>query len=126
MHIIQVLVVAFALYAIVRTWLRYRRGAMRAGESVVWTCLWTLVGVCVLAPGITQWFAGILGVGRGVDAVMYLAILALTYAFFRLYLHQRQQDQQLTRLVRQLALKDAERSREAAAEPSGSLRRIGP
>ena len=108
MHIIQVLVVVFALYAIVRTWLRYRRGAMGAGESAAWTGLWLLVSVCVLAPGITQRLAGILGVGRGVDAVMYLAILALVYAFFRLYLRLRQQDQQLTRLVRRLALKEAE------------------
>ncbi len=107
MLIIQVLIVAFALYALTRAFLRFRKGIISVTEFFVWGCFWIAVGVCVLAPGITQWFAGILGVGRGADAVFYLGLVGLSYAFFRSYLRMRHLEQQITLLVRKLALKDA-------------------
>ncbi|PYI99833.1 MAG: hypothetical protein DME25_22075 [Verrucomicrobia bacterium] len=107
--IIQILIVSFVVYALTRTVLRFRRGTISLGELALWSCFWIAGGVCVLAPGITQWFAGILGVGRGADAVFYLGLVGLSYAFFRLYLRIRHAEQQLTLLVRQLALKEAER-----------------
>lgn len=112
MLIIQVLLVSFALYALTRTFLRLRSGTFSLGEFVLWSAFWTAVGVCVLAPGITQWFAGVLGVGRGADAVFYVSLVGLSYAFFRLYLKTRHLDQQITLLVRKLALKEAEREQD--------------
>lgn len=104
MLIIQVLFVSFALYVLARTFLRFRRGSMTATEWLIWSAFWILVAVCVLQPDITQRFAHLLGVGRGADAVFYCAIVALSYAFFRLYLRSRHLEQQLTLLVRKLAL----------------------
>jgi hypothetical protein len=108
MLIIQILIVLFAVYAIMRTFFRFRRGGIGLSEVLLWTCFWLAGAVCVLYPGITQWFAGILGVGRGADAVFYLGLVGLSYAFFKVYLRIRQAEQQLTLLVRRLALKEAE------------------
>ena len=104
MHLIQVLIGSFSLYALVRTFLRFRKRSIGLMELVLWSCFWAAVGVCVMLPDITQWFARILGVGRGADAVFYFSIVALSYAFFRLYLRSRHLEQQLTLLVRKLAL----------------------
>jgi hypothetical protein len=119
MHIIviQILIVAFALYALTRTLLRFRKGGIGPAEWLAWSGFWVAVGVGVMAPGLTQWFAGLLGVGRGADAVFYLGLVGLSYAFFRLYLRLRHVEQQLTQLVRQLALKEAER--EPKSNPPG-------
>src|SRR4051812_19935315 len=101
--IIQLLIVLFALYALTRTLMRFRKRTIGLAEFVVWSGFWIAGGICVMWPGITQWFAGILGVGRGADAVFYIGLVGLSYAFFRVYLRTRQQDQQLTMLVRKLA-----------------------
>ncbi len=109
MHLIliQVVVVLFACYAAARAVGRFRKGVISASELLVWFGFWLAVGVCVLVPQVTQWFANLLGVGRGADAVFYVTLVGLSYAFFRLYLRLRHLEQQLTVLVRQLALKDA-------------------
>lgn len=104
MLVIQALFVAFALYALGRTFARFRKGTVAALEWLLWSAFWMALGICVLDPGITQFFAGILGVGRGADAVFYVGLVALSYAVFRLYLRSRQLEQQLTVLVRRLAL----------------------
>jgi hypothetical protein len=110
MHLllIQFLVVAFSLYAGTRALARFRRGVIGLTELGVWLLFWLAVAVCVLVPDITQRVARLLGVGRGADAVFYLSLVGLSYAFFRLYLRLRLMEQQITVLVRRLALKEAE------------------
>ncbi len=106
MHLIliQVVVVCFAAYAAVRSISRFRKRTIGKGELALWVCFWIAVGVCVMLPSLVQRFADLLGVGRGADAVLYLSIIALSYAFFRLYIHQRHMEQQTTMLVRRLAI----------------------
>jgi len=113
MLIIQVIIVLSALYAITRTLQRFRTHAIGTGELLLWLGFWVAVGVLVIEPQITQWFARLLGVGRGADAVFYLSIVGLSYLFFRLYLRTRELEQQLTRLVRELAIQEAQRRAEA-------------
>jgi hypothetical protein len=66
------------------------------------------VASLVLTPNITQWFAKLLGVGRGADAVFYLAMVALFYLHFRTESKFRRLEHQLTKLVRKLAIDKAD------------------
>ena len=86
MHLIliQVVVVVFALYAAVRTMARFRKGVISLVELLLWVGFWIAVGILVLIPEITQKLARILGVGRGADAIFYVSLVGLSYAFFRL------------------------------------------
>jgi hypothetical protein len=111
MLVIQILVVLFVLLTLGRLWGRFRRHTISPVELAVWTGFWFALAVVVLVPDITWTLARLLGVGRGVDAVLYLAIVGLSYAMFRQYLHIRRVEQQLTQLVRQLALAQAEKPR---------------
>jgi hypothetical protein len=106
MLLIQVLIVGFSLFAMTRAARRYRQRTIGARDLAFWVAFWTLAAVLVMRPQATQWVATRLGVGRGADAVFYVAIVGLSYAFFRLYLKTRSQDQEITRLVRALALRD--------------------
>ena len=122
MLLIQILIVAFAVYALVRTFIRFRNRTIGLTELLLWSAFWVAVGFFVMAPGLTQFLAKILGVGRGADAVFYVSIVALSYAFFRLYLRSRQLEQQLTVLVRKLALEkrraeDCAEGRDSAHAP---------
>jgi small membrane protein len=116
MHLIQVLIVSFALYTLIRTFIRFRKRTISVGELLLWSCFWMAVGIGVMMPDLSQWFAKSLGVGRGADAVFYLSIVGLSYAFFRLYLRSRHLEQQLTLLVRKLALEKRRAEDEQASE----------
>jgi len=107
--LIQILVILFSFFAITRTLSRFRKGNIGLNEVVVWCLFWVIVGIVVLVPSLTQWFADLLGVGRGADAVFYVSLIALFYVVFRLHLKSRNLDQQITQLVRKLALERAYR-----------------
>jgi len=106
--VIQILVVTFALFALSRVFARFRSRLITLVEFMTWSGFWAAVAVLVLVPKLSQWFAKLLGVGRGADAVFYTAIVVLFYLFFRIYSKIRAQEYQITLLVRKLAL---ERSR---------------
>ena len=108
MLLIQFLIVMFSLFAMTRAVRRFRQRLIRFTELIMWLGFWAAVAGLVMRPQVSQSVAMILGVGRGADAVFYTAVVGLSYAYFRLYLKTRSQDQEITRLVRGLALKDAE------------------
>lgn len=87
-----------------------RRVAPRFG--VVWIALWVAAAVAILDPDILARIATFLGIGRGVDLVLYLSILVFFIAFFLVYLRFRRLDEQLTQIIRHLAIGDAERDKE--------------
>ncbi len=64
-------------------------------------------GVLVLAPDITTSIAHKLGVGRGSDLLFYLFIVMMFAAVFNLHMRIRQQNEILTRIVRDVAMKNA-------------------
>ncbi len=107
MLLIQAMVVAFSLFAMTRAVVRHRQRVIGVRDLLLWIAFWTSAAALVLRPQATQWFAMLVGVGRGADAVFYVAIVGLSYAVFRLYLKTCAQDQEITRLVRAIALKAA-------------------
>jgi len=102
------LLVGFFLFALSRAVLRFRHGDINVRELVLLGLLWTGASVIVLWPEITGNLAQWLGVSRMTDAVVYLTVAALCYLMFRIYIRLRTVEQQITALVRKLALRDAE------------------
>ena len=107
MLLIQVLTVLFALFALTRVVSRFRKRVIGPSEFLFWVAFWVAVSVLVTEPSTTQWFAHILGVGRGADAVFYVALVGLCYGVFRLQLKLRGQQHETTQLVRKLAIERA-------------------
>jgi hypothetical protein len=70
----------------------------------------------ILFPDSTTLLAHLLGVGRGVDLIFYFFGLFTSFALILLSTHARTQSQQLTELVRHLAIRDA-RVPPAARQP---------
>ncbi len=107
MLLIQILTVLFALFALTRVLSRFRKRVIGVSEFFFWTGFWAAVCVLVAMPAVTQWFAKILGVGRGADAVFYVTLVALCYGVFRLQLKIRAQQHEMSELVRKLAIAQA-------------------
>jgi small membrane protein len=103
--ILQVIVSAFALFAISRSFLRYKAKNESTTELLIWTAIWAAVLTVVWMPGLTQILATIFGVGRGIDAVIYIAMVFLIYSIYRIYSKIERIEQEITSLTREMALK---------------------
>ncbi len=111
MSIIQILILLFVLFAITRTFFQFRRGKITLAVLFLWITLWLVAGVVVVLPQTTDMLARFVGVGRGVDAVMYVSITALFYAVFRLLVRIEEVEREITKLVRTLAIDMMEKSK---------------
>lgn len=75
--------------------------------------------VLALAPDLATWAAHKVGVGRGADLVIYCFILIALGAIFNLHIKLRASEDNVTTLVRTIALLDARFSAGAGAEAGG-------
>jgi small membrane protein len=106
MSAIQIVLSLFALFALTRVVLRFRRGGLPFVHLALWVLFWSAVIVAVLQPMTTNVVARLLGVGRGADVVTYLGLVVLFYLLFRMFGKLEDLERQITRVVRAAALKD--------------------
>jgi len=107
--VIQVLLIATLLAALIMTWRRVRQGVLSRLAGFLWSALWVAGGIVVLQPEFASLLARFLGVGRGVDAVIYVAIVGLFYLVFRIFLKLDRLERDITAIVRKVSLEEAER-----------------
>lgn len=102
--IVITLIVAFALFALTRTILRYRDKKISLVGLVFWSVLWLgLIGVAVFPiPAASVTIS--LGVDRPLDAVAYASIMILFYLTFRLYVMYQETQKDISKVVEELAL----------------------
>ena len=105
--VIQVLI---ALFAITRVVKKARTRDIPTVWAIVWTGVWIIaVGVSLL-PQTTDLLAARVGIGRGADLLVYISVIALFYLVFGLVVKIESMQQEMTKLVRSIALKDLDRS----------------
>ena len=81
--------------------------------AFVWLLLWIAAIAAIARPEMTVGIAHFLGIARGADLVFYLAILGMLIGFFAVFVRMRRFETEITRVVRELALRSpAEPGRE--------------
>jgi len=105
MEIISIIMIVFALFAYAAVIHRVRKGEITKGEFIFWSIVWIAVIVVALIPSFAAEIANFFGIGRGVDVLIYISILALFYLIFRVYVKLEKLEQEITQLVRKLAKK---------------------
>jgi small membrane protein len=78
-----------------------------------WILLWLSAAIAIAFPDLLVWLAQVLGIGRGTDLVLYVFILVGFVAFFATYLRFRRLDEQMTKIVRHIAIENAAREQDA-------------
>lgn len=107
--LIQFILIGTLLLAIAVTWRRAKESIIRVSEAVLWTCVWVAAGVVIVLPETTSVLARWLGVGRGVDLVLYASVVTLFLLLFKAFLSIDELEKRLTDLVRRDALRDLEK-----------------
>lgn len=103
---IQIILVAFALFALARTVSQFRRGRIGVIWTLGWSVVWVAVGIVVFLPNTAQVLARVLGVGRGADLVIYVALISLFFLLFKLFVKIEALERDISTLVRETALEE--------------------
>ncbi len=109
--LIKIIFTLFALFAFSRAVIRFYAKDLNLKELIFWSFLWLAMIIMVFIPGKTNFLAKLLGMERGNDAMFFLGIVALFYASYRLYVKSNEQEKEITKLVRALALKNVRKGR---------------
>jgi hypothetical protein len=112
---------------IVATAVQMARHRLTSRTGAAWLLLWLAAAISIAFPEILVEAARLLGIGRGADLVLYLSILFSFAAFFITYIRFRRVDEQLTKIVRHLAIREGHGPRledESAATPAAQIPRL--
>lgn len=102
--LIQIVIIAFSLFAILRAFFKFRAKELSIAWLITWIVFWVLVGVVVLLPQTTEIIAAWFGVGRGVDVVIYISIVVLFYLTFKTFLKIQNLERDISKIVQELAI----------------------
>jgi len=102
--IIQITAVIFVTFAASRALLRAKDKKISIGELLFWLAVWSGLIFVVFFPTFTSYIAQIVGIGRGIDVIIYSSIGLIFYLIFRLYVKLEEMDHNITKVVREISL----------------------
>ena len=103
---IQIILLAFFIFAVIKVFLRYRANDLTLSGFIYWFLFWLAAAFIVIWPDATYIIANKLGIGRGADLVVYVGLAILFFSVFRLMAGVERQKREITELTRALSLRD--------------------
>jgi len=109
--IAQIFLVSLIAVATGLVILRYRQRKIGTLGFFLWLILWIGAATVIVFPESTIVAARFLGIGRGVDLVLYVSIILILYLLFKVYVRLEQLDREVTQIVRAVALQKMDSGR---------------
>lgn len=104
--VFEIIILLFGIFAVSRSYLRYRERLLTLPIMIFWVSLWVLIVCAVFFKNWTSSISAFFGIGRGADFFLFAAILLLSYLCFRLYVKLEATRQDLTKLVRAISINE--------------------
>ncbi|HOY55864.1 MAG TPA: DUF2304 domain-containing protein [bacterium] len=105
--LIQIIISIFIFFVLWRLIGRFKKADLKISEFMGWLLFWLVAGVAVWVPNFLTSLANLVGIGRGADLVLYLGMILVFYFIFRIYTRLEKMERNITKIVRQDALKAA-------------------
>lgn len=105
---IQIVTTLISLFVLARAFQKFRTKSIKLSIFLMWSLFWVVVILLVWQPGLTDRIAGLLRVGRGADVISYLSLVLIFYLIFKLFVKLERIDQDVTSLVRSMAIVEKE------------------
>ncbi len=106
---LQILITIFVIFSLLKLFGQKQSNKLSLLSFVVWAIIWLMVLLVFWQPEITSYLANILGIGRGADLVVYLAVLVIIYLLFRVFVRLNKIEAEITKLVREDAIKNVKK-----------------
>jgi hypothetical protein len=104
MTLIQIIALLFVSFVASRAVLRAKDKRINLGELIFWLGIWGGLIFVVFFPNVISYVADLIGIGRGIDVIIYTSIGLLFYLIFRLYVKLEETEMEITKLVREMAI----------------------
>jgi hypothetical protein len=108
MSVFQVLLLIVAAGLFVGSLVAMARGWATRREGTISALIWLLAALAIIWPDVTTRIARAVGLGRGLNLLVYCTVLVTIVGFFMVYIRLRKLRRQLTLLVRHLAILEAQ------------------
>ncbi|MBQ6099169.1 MAG: DUF2304 family protein [Methanobrevibacter sp.] len=95
-----------SIIAIVWFVARYLKGKNSLTTVVLWTIFWIFVSIFAIFPEVSTRFASMFGITRGLDFVIILVFVILFYTVLKLYFIVDKMQNDLNKIVKEVALKN--------------------
>ena len=102
----QYIGIIIGIVGIIYTFIRFRDGKMSPGMLLIWGVVWIILIGLSIFPAATGYFAGLTGIGRGLDVILILGLIGCYYLIFRIYNMIENIEQEITHIAREIALHD--------------------
>ena len=107
MSLLIIIVTLFFIFAISRLFLRrWKDKTINNKELIFWSTVWVSIIIVSVFPNLTQILSNFFGIGRGADIMIYISIIVLFYLMFRLYVKTEKINQDITKIVREIAKRE--------------------
>lgn len=106
LNIFQIIFILFSLGIFRIIFTKWKQGALTIRGLIFWLLFWIAADIVVLFPDFTLLLANYVGIGRGTDLVVYMSLAIMFYVIFRLHVKIESMGRDITKVVRDRALKD--------------------
>ena len=109
MTIFQILILIFVAFVIFKSVKRLTKKEISFWLFLFWVSIWVFVALVSVFPVIIEKAAEFVGIGRGVDLVVYTAVFALFYLMFKIYVRVNKVEKEISQIVRKIAIDKVEK-----------------
>ncbi|MDD4902548.1 MAG: DUF2304 domain-containing protein [Patescibacteria group bacterium] len=110
----QAIALIIILFFVFRLFILKKRAGVSANEFIFWLVFWFIAGLGVIFVKDLDRLAAALGFSAsGIQIILYAAVAVLFYMNFRLRLKIEKMDKDMTKVVREIALKEKDVKSEA-------------
>lgn len=110
MFLIQILLVVFFLFALFKVVSRFKAGDLSSVGMAGWVIFWVLATAVVILPDSTSYLAKIVGITRGADLVVYVALAVIFFIIFKLMVRIEILNRDITKLTRKISLDEKDKT----------------
>jgi len=105
----QILALVIITFFLIRLFWQKQKKQIGANEFIFWLVFWCLSAILILSlKWIDKLVANLGFSGRGIEILLYLGIAVLFYFIFRLRLKLEKIEKDITKIIREMAIKDKE------------------
>lgn len=102
-------IIGFAIFILFILSLEMKSKKIKVFNFIFWIILWLSVIIIALYEPLFTYIANILGIPLGTTLAVYIGMPIIFYLIFRLYAASDSQNKIITKLVREIAIRDAQK-----------------
>lgn len=109
MEVIQFIAVLFSVFALSRVFIRFKSKEISINEFIFWIFIWITIIITSVNPIIFDFISKIVQTKKPIDIVVYISIIVIFYLIFRVYVKLEKVESNITKIVREAALRQKEK-----------------